>query len=120
MTDIQNFSEDVTIMEMAVPETNNLTIDQIREKIAQLDHTEDGEPLDKAMRELKVALKENPAACSLMLDEDIGKCVHYLSRTINKKILEELEKKPRKNADPTKNIKVTKEEIEKLTLDDLL
>lgn len=105
------------ILEIAIPETNNLNLDQIRDLIGKLSLTEDGTPLEKAMSELKVALKQNPAACSLMLDEDIGKCVTQLMRMTNKGILDELTNK--KIKDPTKKIQVTQEQIDNLTMADL-
>jgi len=105
------------ILEIAIPETNNLNIDQLRELINKLSTTEDGQPLNNAMSELKKALKQNPAACSLMLDDDIGLCVAQLKRITNKTILEELTSKKAK--DPTAKIKVTQEQIDNLTMSDL-
>jgi len=105
------------ILEIAIPETNNLNLDQIRSMIASVSTTEDGTPLEKAMSDLKVALKQNPAACSLLLDEDIGSCVGQLMRMTNKGILDELTNK--KVKDPTKKIQVTQEQIDSLTMDDL-
>lgn len=104
------------ILEIAIAETNNLNIDQLREKIALLSTTEDGTPLDNAMRDLKIALKQNPAACSLMLDEDIGACVTALRRMTNRNIMADLtdDKKPRKP-----KIELTKEILDNLTMDDL-
>lgn len=105
------------ILEIAIPETNNLNIDQIREKIALLGTTEEGLPLDTAMRNLKVALKQNPAACSLMLDEDIGLCVAALRRMTNKNILADLT--PDKAGRKPK-VELTKEVLDNLTMSDLL
>lgn len=104
------------ILEIAIPETNNLNIDQLRERINALSTTEDGVPLEHAMRDLKLALKQNPAACSLMLDEDVGKCVEQLQRMTNKNILEELSS-PSKSSKP--KVIITQEVLDNLTMDDL-
>lgn len=42
----------------------------------------DGESLKEEMAALKKALQENPAACSLLHDEDIGKAVAALRRMV--------------------------------------
>ncbi len=104
------------ILEIAIPETNNLSIDQLREKIAQLATTEEGQPLEHAMRDLKIALKQNPAACSLMLDEDVGLCVAQLKRMTNKGILEDLTEKAAKKIS---KVVITKDVLDNLTMDDL-
>jgi hypothetical protein len=49
-----------------------VTASHIQEMIAHLSTTADGEPLRNAMDSLKLALKENPAACELLQPEDIG------------------------------------------------
>lgn len=103
------------IFEIAIPETNNLNVDQLRKMIETLSQTEDGEPLQHAMRDLKVALKQNPAACSLMLEEDVGKMTEQLRRMTNKQVLEDLaEKAPKKE-----KLVITKDILDNLTMDDL-
>jgi hypothetical protein len=104
------------IIEVHVAETNNLNVDQIREKINTLSTTEEGISLEKAMAELKVALKENPAACSLLLPEDVGLCVAALRKMTNKGILEELSSKKTKKD----KVVITQEDMDNLTMDDLL
>lgn len=52
---------------------------EIRQRINRLADF-DGESLKNEMQELKKALLENPAACALLLDEDIGKAVAALRR----------------------------------------
>jgi len=104
-------------IEVTIPETNNLTIDQIRALIEKLETTEEGESLRNAMSELKVALKQNPAACSLMLEEDIGLCVKHLKRMVNKDILAELTEKTR--APKTAKVVLTQDVLDNLTMDDL-
>lgn len=107
------------IVEVAIPELNNLSTEQLKEKISILSQTEDGEPLAKAMFELKKALKENPAACSLLLPEDIGQCVAALRRYTNRGILEDLngagKRKPKSD-----RVQIKKEDLDNLTMDDLL
>lgn len=104
------------ILEVAIPETNNLSLTQLQELIGKLSQTEDGQPLENAMRDLKKALKENPAACSLMLEEDIGECVKHLKRMTNKGILDELSGK---NKVKKEKVTISQEDIDNLTMDDL-
>ena len=59
--------------------------------------------LEGAMKELKVALRDNPAACNLMLPEDIGMLVGYIIRLENKVIVE-AEAKPAKAKKMSKSI----------------
>jgi hypothetical protein len=49
------------------------------------------------MRELKTALKENPSACALLMDEDIGLLVSNLRR-LTKKEITEADSKPKRTA----------------------
>jgi len=69
--------------------TNTLTSEQLHEMILTCSTTEDGENLKNAMRDLKVALKQNPEACAAMLDEDIGLCVSALRRMTGQQITQE-------------------------------
>lgn len=57
-----------------------LSLEQIKEMIGQLSVTESGQPLTSAMKDLQRALLDNPAACALMAEEDIGKMVASLYR----------------------------------------
>lgn len=54
---------------------------ELQQKISLL-ATFDGASLKGEMQALKKALLENPAACSLLLDEDIGKAVEALRRMV--------------------------------------
>jgi hypothetical protein len=54
---------------------------EIQQKIAMLTEFS-GENLKGEMQSLKKALNENPAACSLLLDEDIGMAVAALRRMV--------------------------------------
>lgn len=108
------------IEEVRIVEVNNLNINQLQEKIAQLATTEDGVPLRTAMDDLKKALKENPAACSLLLPTDIGECVAALKRLTNKEILADLAKKPSERKKKGAGLgSLTKEELESISPEDL-
>ena len=65
--------------------TNQVEVNQvaseIKQKIALLADF-DGEDLKTEMQELKKALLLNPAACSLLHDEDIGLAVAALRRAV--------------------------------------
>lgn len=102
-----------------VPEAKNLNIEQVRLMIQQCSQTEDGESLKGAMNELKAALKANPAACAMMLPEDVGACVVVLRKMTNKLILEDIHggKKERAKKD---QVKISQEQIDGLTADDLM
>lgn len=59
----------------------------LREKIDALEDRA-GEDLKNSMTILKKALMENPAACELMLDEDIGEMVKALRRITMQDVIE--------------------------------
>jgi hypothetical protein len=71
---------------------------EISTRIALLNNMSEAD-LKNEMRELKVALKENPAACALLMDEDIGALVSAL-RKITHKDITEAETKPKKGTKP--------------------
>lgn len=72
-------------LEVAIlPAESTITPQQIKDMIARLSQTEDGEPLNNAMKELKVALKANPTACALLLPEEIGECVKHIMKITGK------------------------------------
>lgn len=54
---------------------------EIKQKISLL-ATFDGDSLKTEMASLKKAILENPAACSLLLEEDIGMAVAALRRMV--------------------------------------
>lgn len=110
-------SEDLT--EVLVKETNNLTIDQLQSMIQRLSSTEEGFDLKQEMSRLKVALKQNPAACSMLLPEDVGAMVEKLKKITNRGILDQLNPEIKKEK-KVKAAPVSQEEIDGLTLDDLL
>lgn len=69
----------------------------IRAKIDDLE-SRMGSDLKVAMEELKIALRSNPEACELMLDEDIGEMVKALRRMTMQDVIETKEpgkKKPK-------------------------
>lgn len=107
------------LIEVEILEVNNLNIDQLRNKIGALSQTEDGQPLRNAMNDLKKALKENSAACSLLLPEDIGSIVEVLKKMTNRQIIADLEPKKR-NAGKKESLTLTKEELESISPEDLM
>lgn len=72
-----------------------------------------GDELKSGMSQLKKALKENPAACELMLDEDLGKMVVALRRMTGEQ-LAAATKPPKKigKTPKAKELVLTKEQIE--------
>lgn len=93
---------------------NTISVEDLQSKIKLLSLTEDGESLKEAMRDLKKALLENPAACSLLLAEDIGECFKAIKRLTAKEIADE-ETKTEKKA---KKEKVSTEDLLKDLKDD--
>jgi SUMO ligase MMS21 Smc5/6 complex component len=71
----------------------SISIADIREKIATLSQTADGEPLRGAMNDLQIALKSNPEACALLQPEEIGEMVKHLYKITNTVVVEEKKKK---------------------------
>lgn len=83
------------IQEIELPDVT-YSIEMIKEKIAILSKTEDGEPLKGAMNSLKKALKANPDACNLLLPEEIGELTKAIYRINGKTIAESAAKAGRK------------------------
>lgn len=72
-----------------------------------------GDALENGMKDLKKALKENPAACELMLDEDLGRMVVALRRMKGEQLAEATSgKKATGKKNTAKETKLTREEIE--------
>lgn len=71
--------------------TDNMEVQQVYanllEKINDLEHLT-GDDLKNAMTNLKKGLMENPDACELMLDEDIGEMVKALRRITMQAVIE--------------------------------
>ncbi len=68
---------------------------EIRQKIASLADFE-GDSLKGEMQALKASLLESPAACSLLLPEDIGQMVAYIRKITGVAIAEANAPKERK------------------------
>jgi hypothetical protein len=68
---------------------------EIQARISQL-CTFEGDSLKDEMLELKKALKENPAACLLLLPEDIGTMVQHLQKVVGVAISKANEAKEKK------------------------
>lgn len=94
------------------PAVANAFIDIVRK--ARRLRTLMGDALENGMKDLKKALKENPAACELMLDEDLGRMVVALRRMKGEQLAEATSGKKatggKKNT--AKETKLTREEIE--------
>jgi hypothetical protein len=108
---------ETAFIETSVPETNNLNIEQLQHMIGKLSQTEEGEELKTAMSKLKVALKQNPAACALLLPEDVGEMVKNLYRMTNKGILDDLN--PKNKERKQKNVPLTQEQLDGISMEDL-
>lgn len=120
MTTIEDLEQTIA-NETAVPELGLLNIEQLQQKIGMLSQTETGQPLNNAMVDLKKALLANPAACSLLLPEDVGAMVAKLRQITDKEILEA--NMPKKKDSPQKTIdlkKMSKEDLDNITTDDLM
>lgn len=75
------------VLKETVPFTADNPIAEIQNKINELSDLE-GESLSGAMAELKKALRENAAACDLLLDEDIGKLTIAYRRMVNEDVIQ--------------------------------
>lgn len=93
------------------PAVANAFIDIVRK--ARRLRTLMGDALENGMKDLKKALKENPAACELMLDEDLGRMVVALRRMKGEQLAEATSgKKATGKKNTAKETKLTREEIE--------
>lgn len=95
-----------------------ISIEEIRNMIAQLGQTEDGEPLKNAMSRLKKGIKDNPEACALLLPEDIGDMVKALYRMTDRD-LEIATDKANKRKPAKSKIDLSDAKIQQEILDDL-
>lgn len=96
------------------PETAQAFVD-ICTKVHSLSSLFDDD-LSNAMSELKAALKKNPAATELMLDEDVGLMVSALRRMNHIAVVaaEKPKKAGAKSKPKAADVQLTKEELEKL------
>jgi len=81
---------------------------EIKQKISHLTEF-NGENLRNEMLSLKKALNENPSACSLLLDEDIGLAVAALRRMVG--IAVTAANAPKEKKEKKSTTKLTKEEL---------
>lgn len=70
---------------MSLLQTEQEVASEISQRISLLNALSEAD-LANEMRELKIALKENPSACALMMDEDIGLLVEALRKLTHKAI----------------------------------
>lgn len=83
---------------------------EISARIANLESLFE-QPLRAEMDDLKRCLVENPSAAALMKDEDVGRLVANLRRTVDAAILEANKPKEKKTA-AKKTKQLTKEEMQ--------
>lgn len=96
------------------------SIDEIRNMITQCSMTEDKESLRPAMKNLKKAILDNPAACSLLLPEDIGQMVDRLNFLNDRDLQAAIESsKSGKKGKGTTKIDLSSAEVQQEILDDL-
>ena len=95
-------------------------VSELRQKISLLS-TFEGDSLRGEMNALKKAITENPAACSLLHDEDIGTMVRALRKIVGVAVATAAAPKEKKPAAASK--KMSPEEfkaaIDKIDLNDL-
>ena len=88
-----------------------MSVDEISQRISQLE-TLMGDDLRNEMSALKQAILENPSACSLLLDQDIGKLVSSLRRITGQAIASAAAKATKPKAEPkAKPAKLTAAEL---------
>ncbi len=89
--------------------------DELSRRIRALCTFEDIGSLKDEMKELQKALLENPAACSLLLEEDIGLAVQALQRTLSAAVIEANapKAKGRKAGSTNKNKPMSADELRK-------
>ena len=93
-------------------DTSNSEMEQIKSEISagiQLLCNFDGDSLKCEMQALKKTLTENPAACSLLLEEDIGLAVAALRRMVGIAVSEA--NAPKSKSSKSKSKKLTPEEL---------
>ena len=102
---------------IAAPDEVKQGYRDIKGRVLALSATEDDD-LALAMTELKKALLQNPNACLLMLDEDIGKMTLALRRLTQEALVEgtkaKAEKKPGVKSKKTAQIPLSAEDMQKV------
>jgi len=99
-------------------EASAVSAQSIKDMIDALSHTEDGEPLQHAMRDLKKALLANPTACAMLLPEDIGEMVRHLMK-ITGRDLQDQQSQSAKKKEKKKPVDFTDEKVLKELEDNL-
>lgn len=93
----------------------DLVLQTIRDKIAQLITVKgDPEALRFGIKDLQRALLKNPAACALMLPEDIGEAVKLIRYYTGREAIDEQARK----ATSKKSPKMSVEQISEINIDD--
>ena len=94
-----------------------MSASEISQRISQLE-TLMGDDLRNEMSALKQAIMENPSACALLHDTDIGKLVSALRKITGQALASATAKKPTKKEAAPKARKLTQEELN-AALDDM-
>ena len=97
----------------AASEAENLraSYSEIAAKIDALEDMAPGNDLKSAMADLKKSLMQNPSACELMLDQDIGKMVIALRRMVGEAMVAAKESKSTKKPKASSLSKLSAEEV---------
>lgn len=97
----------------AASEAENLraSYSEIAAKIDALEDMAPGNDLKSAMADLKKSLMQNPSACELMLDQDIGKMVIALRRLVGEEMVVAKESKSTKKPKASSLSKLSAEEV---------
>lgn len=99
----------IDLVANSIQETEQVA-SEIRQKIALLADF-DGESLKDEMFQLKQALMKNPAACSLLQNEDIGMAVAALRRMVGVAVASANAPKAKKASAPKASKKLTPAEL---------
>lgn len=70
-------------------------VSEIQQRISLLCNFQ-GDDLKTEMSQLKKALMDNPAACQLLLPEDIGEMVTHLNKIVGREFIESTKTKEKK------------------------
>lgn len=97
-------------------ESPDLILEHIRDKIKSLITIKgDPEALRFGIKDLQRALLQNPAACALMLPEDIGEAVKMIRYYTGKEVVDE---QARKATSKKSKSTMTVEQISEINIDD--
>lgn len=96
-----------------------LTVEEIKNMIAQLSVTEEGESLRTAMDDLKKGIRDNPEACAVLLPEEIGDMVKALNKITGRDLEKAVEKAKSGKRTKKSSIDLSSKEVQQEILDDL-